>query len=225
MKGHRDERFTVLPAREVYRTQGDMNTMSFEEYVLSGFKIYATEMWAAEVVASCIYDAPYDMPWDFFHDLAHQCWDEARHAELGEVRLAELGYSISDFPTAVSEYERSVRMPLLHRFCDLTVMAEAEHIHVRKPRFQKYLNAGDLRSAEFVDYDWSDEVNHVRYGFTWVNYMLQDDARTLDDLKEEVWEMRRRLGMENPDFRLPWYFFNSEDEAVRLYEPDANLKT
>jgi hypothetical protein len=206
MKAHRDSRFDVRPAREVYQTQGDMSSLPFEEYVLSGFKIYSTEMWAAELVASCIVDAPSDMPWDFFHDLARQCWDEARHAELGEIRLAEMGISLSDFPTAVSEYERCVRMPMLHRFCDLTIMAEAKHISVRKPRLKSYSEAGDMRSAEFVDYEWSDEVNHCRYGYRWVNYMLEGDARSVDDLCAEVWEMRHRLAAENPAFALPAYF-------------------
>lgn len=206
MKAHRDDRFQIRPAREVYKTQKEMNAETHEESIITNFQIYATEMWAAELVASCIYDAPYDMPWEFFYDLAHQCWDEARHAAMGELRLAEMGVSLSDFPTAVSEYERGVRMPMLHRFCDLTVMAEAEHIHVRRPRLQKYLEGGDLRSAEFVDYDWSDEVNHVRYGFRWVKYMLEGDARSLEDLKAEVWEWRRRLSQENPDLRLPPYF-------------------
>jgi uncharacterized ferritin-like protein (DUF455 family) len=183
-----------------------MNQESFEESVITNFKIYATEMWAAELVASCLFDAPADLPWDFFYDLAHQCWDEARHAEMGEVRLAELGVSLSDFPTAVSEYERGVHMPMLHRFCDLTIMAEAEHIHVRRPRMEKYLDNGDLRSAEFVDYDWSDEINHVRYGFKWVKYLLEEDARSLEDLKAEVWEMRHQLAKENPAFTLPPYF-------------------
>jgi uncharacterized ferritin-like protein (DUF455 family) len=206
MKAQRDARFDVHPAYQVYKTQKNMNQETPTESILTNFKIYATEMWAAELVAACIYDAPPEMPWEFFHDLAHQCWDEARHAEMGEVRLAELGVSLSDFPTAVSEYERGVRMPMLHRFCDLTVMAEAEHIHVRRPRLEKYLQNGDRRSAEFVDYDWSDEVNHVRYGFKWVKYMLEGDARSLEDLKAEVWEMRRQLAEENPDFQLPAYF-------------------
>jgi uncharacterized ferritin-like protein (DUF455 family) len=206
LKGQRDDRFDVRPASEVYKTQSDMNSQSFEEYVITGFKIYATEMWAAEVCASCIYDAPADMPWDYYRDIARQCWDEARHAEIGEVRLAEMGISLSDFPTAVSEYERSVRMPVLHRYCDLTIMAEAEHIHVRKPRMDSYTDAGDLRSAEFVDYDWSDEVNHIRYGVRWVNYMLEDDARSLDDLKAEVWALRHQLAASNPNFELPPYF-------------------
>jgi hypothetical protein len=206
MKAHRDGRFQVSPAFEVYKEQKEMNQETFEESVITNFKIYATEMWAAELVASCLFDAPADLPWDFFYDLAHQCWDEARHAEMGEVRLAELGISLSDFPTAVSEYERGVRMPMLHRFCDLTIMAEAEHIHVRRPRMEKYLDNGDLRSAEFVDYDWSDEINHVRYGFKWVKYLLEEDARSLEDLKAEVWEMRHQLAKENPAFTLPPYF-------------------
>lgn len=203
-KAHRDSRFVTRPASEAYLPQAQMDRLPLRENEIAAFRLYFSEMWAAELVASVLFDAE-DMPWEFYHDLARHCWDEVRHCEMGEMRLNELGVGISDYPVAVSEYERCVQMPWPHRYCDLTIMAEARHIHVRPPRVKRWTEEGDRRSAMFADYDWSDEINHVAYGHKWLRHLLQDDARTLDDLVAECEVMRQRLADEAPEFRLPAY--------------------
>lgn len=48
------------------------------------------------------------------------------------------------------------------------------------------LGESDARSQLFADQDWSDEINHVRYGSTWTDYLLQEDSREIEDVIEEV---------------------------------------
>ena len=57
----------------------------------------------------------------------------------------------------------------------------------RKPkRMKEYEASGDTRSQLFADQDWSDEINHVRYGSRWTDHLLKDDFREVDDVIGEV---------------------------------------
>jgi uncharacterized ferritin-like protein (DUF455 family) len=57
----------------------------------------------------------------------------------------------------------------------------------RKPkRMKEYEESGDRRSQVFADQDWSDEINHVRYGSRWADFLLKEDFRDVDDIIEEV---------------------------------------
>jgi hypothetical protein len=47
---------------------------------------------------------------------------------------------------------------------------------------EQFAAAGDEASRVFADADWSDEINHVRYGKRWLEYFLRDDARSLEDI-------------------------------------------
>jgi hypothetical protein len=51
---------------------------------------------------------------------------------------------------------------------------------------QQYRRRGDARSSLYADIDWSDEINHVRYGKRWIEWFLRDDARTIADIQSEV---------------------------------------
>ena len=65
----------------------------------------------------------------------------------------------------------------------------------KRPRVLRYHKEGDGRSFIFADADWSDEINHVRYGQKWTDYFLRDDVRTVEDIKQEIAEyLARRAG-------------------------------
>jgi hypothetical protein len=160
-------------------------SMPLEERRIAEFQVFFNEFYAAALLASVLYDAwTTQAPWEFFLDVAHHFWDEVRHAEFGLRRLRELGVE----PTVVNQtlFEHAQGMPFLHRFCYLTLGLEVFFMPRKKPRYRYYQDAGDARSQLFADFDWSDEQNHVRYGTRWVNYFLEDDARTVADLQAEI---------------------------------------
>ena len=76
----------------------------------------------------------------------------------------------------------------------------------RKPkRFKEYEQNGDRRSQLFADQDWSDEINHVRYGSRWTDYLLQDDFRDIDDIIEEVKQhLSQKRGKPVKDINAPF---------------------
>lgn len=177
------------------RLKEDVDSLRIKE-----FQIYFNEFYAAGILATVILDGrDMSMPWDFYHDMAHHFWDEARHAEFGMKRLKELGVE----PRSVNMvlFNAAQRMPVLHRVCHLALMLEPYFMTRKQPRVRRYEELGDWRSQLFSDVDWSDEINHVRYGKRWVNYWLEDDARSLEEIKEEVTAMiEKSMGEGN---RLP----------------------
>ena len=162
-------------------------SLPFEERRRGEFEVFFNEFYAAAMLATVIYDSwNMSAPRQFFMDVAHQFWDEVRHAEFGATRLRELGIE----PSRVNQvlFEQSQGMPLLHRICYLTLGLEVYFMPRKKPRVRYYTEQGDPRSQLFADVDWSDEQTHVRYGKDWVEYFLQDDARTIEDVQEEIQE-------------------------------------
>lgn len=159
--------------------------LSYTEEVAEQFKVFFNEMYAACILASVLFDAASSaVPLDFLCDVAHHCWDEVRHSEFGAIRLHELGLAPAQLDPIL--YEEAQGMPFLHRFCHLTLNLEVFFMPRKRPRKEQYEAAGDGSSRLFADVDWSDEINHVRYGKRWTEWFLKDDARSVEDLKQEV---------------------------------------
>jgi hypothetical protein len=162
------------------------------EAVIEQFRIFFNEAYAAAMAASVVFEAyEKNMDFNFIHDFTRQFWDEVRHSEFGAVRLKELG----EEPDRVNQilYKYSMSMPLLHRVAYLTMMLEPHFMPRKKPRFEDYEKEGDFRSQLFADHDWSDEINHVKNGREWLDRMLDDDSRSIDDLKDEVHVILKKL--------------------------------
>lgn len=161
--------------------------LPLEERRVGEFEVFFNEFYAAALLATVIYDSwNVSAPRQFFLDIAHHFWDEVRHAEFGAVRLRELGVE----PSRVNQvlFEQSQGMPFLQRICYLTLGLEVYFMPRKKPRVRYYTEQGDPRSQLFADVDWSDEQTHVRYGKDWVDYFLQDDARSIEGVQEEIQE-------------------------------------
>jgi len=176
----------------------------FEERRIAEMQIFFNEFYAAALLASILYDAwNAKAPWEFFYDLSHHFWDEVRHAEFGVRRLKELGVE----PTTINLvlFEQSQGLPFLHRLCYLTLGLEVYYMPRKKPRVKRYEEAGDHRTQLFADVDWSDEGNHVQYGRKWVEHFLEDDARSVQDLQQEIAEQLKEVAKTMPAGQLsPW---------------------
>lgn len=176
------------------RKQADAHTAAIED-----FKVFFNEMYAAALLASILYDAPpSEYPWEFLADVARHFWDEARHSQFGATRLAELGVAPSVCNPVL--FEQSQGLPVLHRFCYLTMGLETYFMPRKRPRVTKYTQAGDTRSQRFADQDWSDETLHVRFGKRWMNHLLQDDFRAPDDILAEVRAHLEAAGVRDAPF-------------------------
>lgn len=176
-----DERITASPLPS-YETREEMG---HEDNVKAQFAVFFNELWAVGALASVIFDAwQADCPWEFYYDMCHHCWDEVRHSEFGAIRLKELGDAPHQADMVL--FDQAKEWPFLHRLFYLTLDLEAHFMQRKKPRVLRYQSQQDGRSLIFADADWSDEINHVRYGKKWTSFFLENDARTPDDIKDEI---------------------------------------
>ncbi len=178
--------------------------MSANDATVEQFKVFFNEFYAAALLASNLFDAnDNDYPWDFFADFSRHFWDEARHSEFGAIRLRELGVE----PDRVNPvlFEEAEGLPVLHRVAYLTRGLEAFFMPRKPKRMIEYEESGDHRSQLFADQDWSDEINHVRYGSRWTNYLLEGDFRDVNDIIDEVKaHLSRVRGKEVTDIAAPF---------------------
>lgn len=177
--------------------------MSFEDAVVEQFRVFFNEVYAAAMAATIIFESfDKNIPWGFIRDITRQFWDETRHSQFGDIRLKELGLKPDRCNQTLFKY--SLAMPLVNRLCYLTMMLEPHFMPRKKPRFNEYMEAGDVRSMLFADHDWSDEINHVKHGKFWLDELLKDDARDIDVLKEETQKIIDRIEGKHVDEMSPF---------------------
>jgi hypothetical protein len=161
--------------------------LPYRDELVEQFHVFFNEFYAACILAAIVYEvAATATPFEFTYDLAHQCWDEIRHSQFGVVRLSEMGLAPDRYDPIL--YEQIEGLPFLHRFCHLTLNLEPYFMARKKPRVEQYKAAGDERSRLFADVDWSEEINHVRYGHKWMKWFLKEDARDISDIMREIQE-------------------------------------
>lgn len=185
-EARRDERFKVDFTGIPRPAEGD-----FEAARLFQFINYAHEMQAAETLGSVLWEAE-GMPWEFYFDVARHCYDEARHCQLGETRLAELGRHITEFPHCVTNYNWRQLVDPLRRYCILTYVIEQDSFKYKHESYKRYLERTDHESAEAVLFDIADEMLHVRWGKKWVPELMKNTGEE-SDLDTLVAESRRLL--------------------------------
>ena len=94
------------------------------------------ELCAAELMARNSHEHP-EMPWDFHVDMARQCWDEIRHAEVHDALMAtELDCHWGDYPIGFGYFKSVYAYDLLGRLVLFNGTSEQKamwrHSHRRK---------------------------------------------------------------------------------------------
>ena len=117
-----------------------------------------------------------EIPWQMKLDMARQAWDEARHAEIVQRRLEELGGHVGMFPTSCFGWEQDVNRPdPLERLALSNMTFESESCKHLRDWIAKAKGTGDLRSLQLVEFLLADEVNHVLYGVHWIDELTKED--------------------------------------------------
>jgi hypothetical protein len=184
-------------------TYESKKALPLRERCIGEFEVYFNEFYAAALLATVIFDSwRIHAPRQYFMDIAHHFWDEVRHAEFGAIRLRELG--IEPHKVNMSLFEKSKQMPIVHRICYLTLGLEVFFMPRKSERARYYEEQGDTLSQLFATVDWSDEINHVRYGKQWVDYFLKDDNRSVEDIQAEIAGYLQGSSSPAADRLAPW---------------------
>ncbi|MCI0691744.1 DUF455 family protein [candidate division KSB1 bacterium] len=134
-----------------------------------------SEFITVERMGRIIADFP-EIPWQMKIDMAHQAWDEARHAEIVQRRLEELGGHVGMFRTSCFGWEQDVNRPdPLERLALSNMTFESESCKHLRDWIAKAKKAGDTRSVQLLEFLLADEVNHVLYGTHWVDELTKND--------------------------------------------------
>lgn len=134
-----------------------------------------SEFITIERMGRILADCP-EIPWQMKMDMAHQAWDEARHAEIVQRRLEELGGHVGMYRTSCFGWEQDVNRPdPLERLALSNMTFESESCKHLRDWIAKAKKVGDTRSVQLLEFLLADEVNHVLYGTHWVDELTKND--------------------------------------------------
>ena len=179
----RDARFQLTLTGPVPPEENDTLGKTIYQFVN-----YAHEMQAAETLGSVLWETE-GMEWEFYFDVARHCYDEARHSELGETRLRELGHHITDFPHTAANYAWRQLIDPMRRYCVLTYVIEADSFEYKHKSYNRYVELQDTTSAESILFDIIDETLHLRWGKKWTPKLMEKNGYT-EPLENLVTECR-----------------------------------
>jgi Protein of unknown function (DUF455) len=135
-----------------------------------------SETEALDIFGRYLYElAGSGFPWEFHHEAARVCWDEARHVELLLNVLERYGGSVGEFPAKAPGYEEYHRQPgTLEKLIMVNVIAEGEvSTDTQTQHREAFRSLGDELSALFKDYEMADEVVHGRFGVKWSRWLAE----------------------------------------------------
>jgi hypothetical protein len=148
------------------------------------------ELCAAELMARNSHEHP-EMPWDFHVDMARQCWDEIRHAEVHDALMAtELGCHWGDYPIGFAYFKSVYAYDLLGRLVLFNGTSEQKAMWRHSHRRKVLIEQGQPKVARVFDYLLADEVPHVHNGKRWGTYLLGGDEAAY---REKLRELRAGL--------------------------------
>ena len=148
------------------------------------------ELCAAELMARNSHEHP-EMPWDFHVDMARQCWDEIRHAEVHDALMAaELDCNWGDYPVGFGYFKSVYAYDLLGRLALFNGTSEQKAMWRHSHRRKVLIELGQEKVARVFDYLLADEVPHVHNGKRWGTHLLGGDEAAY---REKLRELRAGL--------------------------------
>lgn len=167
----RDDRFEqqgnfIFPPHEVARLDG----VSAKEKTLALMCKRTLEMDVPEAMARMIVESD-EKDWLFYVDMCRQLWDEARHAMMGSVYFEHIGVDWKrDIPLHPGFALRlNLHMSVIEAHASLYTIEQSLMPATTGKKYEWVTadEAEDLLAKFFQDYDWADEVLHVRIGRDW----------------------------------------------------------
>lgn len=170
----RDGRWNILaPGEEFAEKNWSFDNTEGKLHLLHD--LLNSEFITVERMGLILADFP-EIPWQMKMDMAHQAWDEARHAEIVQRRLEELGGHVGMYPTSFFGWEQDVNRPdPLERLALSNMTFESESCKHLRDWIAKADKGGDVRSRQLIEFLLADEVNHVLYGIHWIDELTKND--------------------------------------------------
>ncbi|MEM7351692.1 MAG: DUF455 family protein [Acidobacteriota bacterium] len=149
------------------------------------------ELQAAELFAWALVAFP-DAPADFRRGLLHILLDEQRHTRMYIARLEAAGAAFGDYPVSGYFWSKidSLRSPL-DFICAMSLTFENANLDHTIDTAEVARRAGDAKTAAVIERVHRDEVEHVRFGWRWLQVFKRGDASAWDTYREHLtWPLR-----------------------------------
>ena len=138
------------------------------------------ELQAAELFAWALLAFP-DAPSDFRRGLLRILQDEQRHTRMYIARLEDHGHRFGDFPVNGYFWKKT---PHIHSpldfVCAMSLTFENANLDYTVDSAEAARHAGDPKTAVVVDQVHRDEIEHVRFGWTWLQVFKGEDESAWD---------------------------------------------
>jgi uncharacterized ferritin-like protein (DUF455 family) len=143
------------------------------------------------------------MPEQYYLDWASVAIDEARHFQLLQTRLAELGYQYGDFKAhnGLWEMAEKTEQSCLARMALVPRLLEARGLDVTPGMIEKLKQLKDDASVAVLNVILSEEIRHVAIGTQWFNYCCQQENKN-----PEIEFIKLLTGMAKGSIRGPYNF-------------------
>lgn len=140
-----------------------------------------------ELMATIIHQTQ-GKPWDYYHDMTRQLWDEARHAMMGEVGFVALGIDWTEARVTHNwSYRLNTECTPIERHAVLYFIEQGLMTKTGKRyEWEVGSESGIPLSRTFQDFDWADEVLHARIGREWYIPEIGDMKKALE-YGDECW--------------------------------------
>ncbi|KAK6476841.1 hypothetical protein HHUSO_G23345 [Huso huso] len=131
------------------------------------------------------------LPREFFNDFVKVAGDEAKHYQLLEKRITELGSFFGSLPVhnglwhsaADTSHDLMARLAIVH------MVHEARGLDVHPQTLARFAAQSDESSVKILEVIYRDEITHVAAGLRWFTYICakekRDHVSTFHDLVKQ----------------------------------------
>jgi uncharacterized ferritin-like protein (DUF455 family) len=149
------------------------------------------ELQAAELFAWALLAFP-EAPPAFRRGLAGILQDEQRHTRMYIARLEDAGAHFGEFPVNFYFWKKaaSIHSPL-DFICAMSLTFENANLDHTVDYEAAARRAGDLKTAAVIEQVHRDEVEHVRFGWTWLQVWKDENESAWDAWQRHLtWPLR-----------------------------------
>lgn len=175
----------LLPPREMPRRSlgGDKGRVA-HLHALTHIELSAVDMtW--DLVGRFVHA---DVPRPFFDNFVQVGLEEAKHFDLLDRRLVELGAAYGDLPAhdGLWQAAQATAGNLMARVAIVPLVLEARGLDVTPSMIEKLRLAGDDASADIIAIIYRDEKRHVAFGMKWFRFLCERERLPLEPTFHEL---------------------------------------
>ena len=180
------------------------------------------ELQAAELFAWALLAFP-DAPKEFRQGLLRILADEQRHTRMYIARVEDAGARFGDYPVNGYFWSKieSITTPL--RFlCAMSLTFENANLDHTLEYEEAARRAGDAKTAAVIERVHRDEIEHVRFGWTWLQIFKQEDDSAWEAYRANLtWPLRPAKARGRTFHREPREAAGLDAELIRRLEEEG----